>query len=524
MGGLGWLFETFSSGASGRMDSMNQEYRPSNEKSKRFTDVRGCPEAVAELDDIVQYLRNPSVYTDLGGKLPSGVLLTGPPGTGKTLLARAVAGEAGVPFFYASGSEFEEIYVGVGAKRVRELFAQAKKNAPCIVFVDEIDAVGSARNPKDQQAMKMTLNQLLVGLDGFNPSEGIIVLAATNFPQLLDKALVRPGRFDRDVTVPLPDVAGREQILKLYCDATGVTDLTTSSGGGADSSDGTVNLKTLARGTPGMSGADLSNLVNLASLQASLKGRDKITMPDFEHAKDRILMGAERKSAVISEEGRKLTAYHEAGHALVATYTQGADAIYKATIMPRGQSLGHVMQLPDKDETSITRRQLLAKMGVAMGGRVAEGIIFGDDNVTTGASSDLEQATKIARHMVSEVGMGSDAIGPVRFSSDDLAAASSATQEAVEREVKGLCIQATANAEALIKSKEKELHRLAQALLEYETLSGQEVKDVLAGKGIKTGRPKSTINKDGTRPKENTSSVGRIVGGAAALAKDAAQA
>merc|ERR1711871_1784987 len=372
MGGLGWLFETFSSGASGRMDSMNQEYRPSNEKSKRFTDVRGCPEAVAELDDIVQYLRNPSVYTDLGGKLPSGVLLTGPPGTGKTLLAKAVAGEAGVPFFYASGSEFEEIYVGVGAKRVRELFAQAKKNAPCIVFVDEIDAGGSARSPKDQQAMKMTLNQLLVELDGFNPSEGIIVLAATNFPQLLDKALVRPGRFDRNVAVPLPDVAGREQILDLYVKAV--------------PADKSVEVKTLARATPGMSGADLSNLVNLASLQASLQNRETIMMSDFEHAKDRILMGAERKSAVISEENRRCTAYHEAGHALVANYTDGSKPIYKATIMPRGNTLGYVARLPDKDQVSVKKKELLADMDVCMGGRVAEILIFGEDNVSTGAS------------------------------------------------------------------------------------------------------------------------------------------
>merc|ERR1711871_753042 len=488
MGGLGWLFETFSSGASGRMDSMNQEYRPSNEKSKRFTDVRGCPEAVAELDDIVQYLRNPSVYTDLGGKLPSGVLLTGPPGTGKTLLAKAVAGEAGVPFFYASGSEFEEVFVGVGAKRVRELFAQAKKNAPCIVFVDEIDTVGSARSPKDQQAMKMTLNQLLVELDGFNPSEGIIVLAATNFPQLLDKALVRPGRFDRNVTAPLPDVAGREQILDLYVKATPTDD--------------SVNCKTLARATPGMSGADLSNLVNLASLQASLRRRTKVSMSDFEHAKDRILMGAERKSAVISEEARRLTAYHEAGHAIMALYTEGAMPIYKATIMPRGQTLGHVMQLPDKDQTSVTRQQLKARMDVAMGGRVAEELIFGSDNVTTGASSDLEAATKYARHMVAEVGMGSNAVGPVRYSEDELARSSEATQQQIEGEVRDLCIGAQKNAESLLRRKEQELHRLAQALLEYETLDSKEVKDACAGRRI--NRSKVTIDKDGRRPKEST--------------------
>ncbi|RHY91870.1 hypothetical protein DYB35_005080, partial [Aphanomyces astaci] len=369
---------------------------------KKFADVKGVDEAKDELDEIVQYLRDPDKFTRLGGNLPKGVLLMGPPGTGKTLLARAIAGEAGVPFFYSSGAEFEEMYVGVGARRVRDLFDAAKKKAPCIVFIDEIDAIGGTRHLKEQSALKMTLNQLLVEMDGFDQNKGIIVIGATNFPESLDNALTRPGRFDRSVslstvqtlshilcrhvTVPLPDIAGRKDILELY---------TSKIPLGND-----VNLDILARATPGMSGAELSNLVNEATLRSSLLNQTVVDMSAFEFAKDKLLMGAERKSAIISPESARLTAYHEGGHALVAINTPGAHPVYKATIMPRGQALGMVSQLPEGDQTSITRKQLLARLDVCMGGRVAEEMIFGKDEVTGGASSDIMQATQLARQMV----------------------------------------------------------------------------------------------------------------------------
>ncbi|RHY78788.1 hypothetical protein DYB26_003760, partial [Aphanomyces astaci] len=368
---------------------------------KKFADVKGVDEAKDELDEIVQYLRDPDKFTRLGGNLPKGVLLMGPPGTGKTLLARAIAGEAGVPFFYSSGAEFEEMYVGVGARRVRDLFDAAKKKAPCIVFIDEIDAIGGTRHLKEQSALKMTLNQLLVEMDGFDQNKGIIVIGATNFPESLDNALTRPGRFDRSVslstvqtlshilcrhvTVPLPDIAGRKDILELY---------TSKIPLGND-----VNLDILARATPGMSGAELSNLVNEATLRSSLLNQTVVDMSAFEFAKDKLLMGAERKSAIISPESARLTAYHEGGHALVAINTPGAHPVYKATIMPRGQALGMVSQLPEGDQTSITRKQLLARLDVCMGGRVAEEMIFGKDEVTGGASSDIMQATQLARQM-----------------------------------------------------------------------------------------------------------------------------
>jgi ATP-dependent metalloprotease len=326
------------------------------------------------------------------------MLLMGPPGTGKTLLARAIAGEAGVPFFYASGSEFEEMYVGVGARRVRDLFEAAKARTPCIIFIDEIDAIGSTRQLKEQGAMKMTLNQLLVEMDGFEQNNGVIVIGATNFADVLDSALLRPGRFDKHVTVPLPDVAGRKEVLDHYLSTIPVDD--------------DVSVDVLARGTPGMSGAELSNLVNQAALKASLDGEDAVTHAVLEYAKDKILMGAERKSALISPESARLTAYHEGGHALVATKTKGAHPIHKATIMPRGQALGMVMQLPTGDQTSMSRRQMLADLDVCMGGRVAEEVVFGADEVTSGASSDLMQATRLAREMVTKWGM-TDGVGPV---------------------------------------------------------------------------------------------------------------
>mmetsp|Transcript_8486 Transcript_8486/g.25505 ORF Transcript_8486/g.25505 Transcript_8486/m.25505 type:complete len:733 (+) Transcript_8486:280-2478(+) len=451
----------------GRNFGINTDVQPEpgQETPKRFDDVKGCDEAKAELEEIVQYLRSPSTFTRLGGKLPKGVLLVGPPGTGKTLLARAIAGEAGVPFFYASGSEFEEMFVGVGARRVRELFNAAKKRSPCIVFIDEIDAIGGTRNPKDQQYMKMTLNQLLVELDGFNPSEGIIVIGATNFPESLDKALVRPGRFDRHVVVPNPDVEGRRQILELHTKEIPL---------GSD-----VDLSIIARGSPGFSGAELANLANMAALKAALDGAQKVAMEHLEYAKDKIIMGAERKSAVLSQQTRKLTAYHEGGHALVASYTNGALPVHKATIVPRGVSLGMVSQLPDKDMSSMTRVQMLARMDVCMGGRAAEEIIFGDDNITSGAESDFDQATKLAEAMVTRYGM-SDKLGQVVYDRNENAL-SSETRACIDAEVKKLVDDSYQRALNLLKKHQKELHNLAAALLDLETLSGDEVR--LAAKG-----------------------------------------
>ena len=392
----------------------SNDMQPVAQSNKRFTDVVGVDEAKQDLLDIVKYLRSPKTFTRLGGKLPKGCLLTGPPGTGKTLLARAVAGEAGVPFFYMSGSEFEEVFVGVGAKRVRELFAAAKKRAPCIIFIDEIDAIGSHRNPKEQQAMKMTLNQLLVEMDGFQQNAGVIVLAATNFPESLDRALVRPGRFDTNVVVPLPDVKGREQILELYVKPVPLED--------------DVKLATIARACQGFSGADLSNLVNVAALKASSDECKAVGMSHLEYASDKIRMGAERKSAVISPDNLKLTAYHEGGHALVALKTVGSMPIHKATIVPRGNTLGMVAYLPEKDQMNMSREQLLAHIDICMGGRVAEELIYGQGGVTTGAGSDLQQATSTARNMVTKYGMSS-LLGPLYYSTEELTNLSTTSRE-----------------------------------------------------------------------------------------------
>jgi len=445
------------------------------ESTKTFKDVVGVDEAKAELEEIVAFLRKPEKFTRLGGKMTKGVLLMGPPGTGKTLLAKAIAGEAGVPFFYASGSEFEEMYVGVGARRVRELFENAKKKAPCIIFIDEIDAIGGSRNPKDQQYMRMTLNQLLAEMDGFNSAQGIVVIAATNFPEVLDKALTRPGRLDRHVVVPNPDVKGRTQILQLHLGQVPVAP--------------DVKIEVVARGTPGMSGADLANLVNVAAITASNQNKKAVDMSDLEFAKDRIMMGAERKSAVVTEESRKLTAYHEGGHALVATLTADALPVHKATVVPRGQSLGMVMQLPDSDETSWSRAQMLARMDVCMGGRVAEEIIYGEENVTSGASSDFEQATNIAISMVERWGM-SDKVGYVTHknltSNGGEARVSQQTRAAIDGEVKRLTSQAYQNAKKLLTQHEDKLHLLAQQLMKEETLTGDQVRRLMGAKPLPT--------------------------------------
>ncbi|KAK3822553.1 MAG: peptidase family M41-domain-containing protein [Linnemannia gamsii] len=445
------------------------EFEPSADNNVKFTDVQGVDESKQELEEVVEFLKDPNKYNQLGGKLPKGVLLTGPPGTGKTMLARAVAGEAGVPFFFMSGSEFDEMYVGVGARRVRELFAAARARAPSIVFIDELDAIGARRNPKDQTYMKQTLNQLLVELDGFSQTEGVIIIAATNFPELLDKALVRPGRFDRHVNVPLPDVRGRMQILKHH-----LKNISTSPA---------VDISVIARGTPGFSGADLANLINQAAIQASREGVSEVGIKQFEHAKDKILMGVERRSQVVTMESKKLTAYHEGGHALVALYTPGAMPLHKATIMPRGNALGVTVQLPDMDKDSFTRKEYLAQLDVAMGGRVAEEMIFGGDNVTSGCSSDIVHATKVAKAMVTQFGM-SEKVGPVAHSEEDMMVLSTPTKQLIESETKSLLEAAQARATLLLKTHKEELHRLAKALVEYETLTQEEIRRAIEGKPI----------------------------------------
>ncbi|CAO1948351.1 unnamed protein product [Urochloa humidicola] len=437
---------------------MNKDIMP-EKNAKTFKDVKGCDDAKKELEEVVEYLKNPSKFTRLGGKLPKGILLTGAPGTGKTLLAKAIAGEAGVPFFYRAGSEFEEMFVGVGARRVRSLFQAAKKKAPCIVFIDEIDAVGSTRKQWEGHTKK-TLHQLLVEMDGFEQNEGIIVMAATNLPDILDPALTRPGRFDRHIVVPSPDVRGRQEILELYLQDKPVAN--------------DVDINAIARSTPGFNGADLANLVNIAAIKAAVEGADKLTSAQLEFAKDRIIMGTERKSMFVSDESRKLTAYHESGHAIVALNTQGAHPIHKATILPRGSALGMVTQLPSQDETSISKKQLLARLDVCMGGRVAEELIFGEENVTTGARNDLHTATELAQYMVSNCGM-SDAIGPVHVKERP----SVEMQSRIDAEVVKLLREAYGRVKRLLKKHEKQLHALANALLEHETLTADEINRVV---------------------------------------------
>ncbi|KAJ3025948.1 ATP-dependent zinc metalloprotease FTSH 4, mitochondrial, partial [Rhizophlyctis rosea] len=405
-----------------------------------------------------------SVILDQQGIIKSGILLFGPPGTGKTHLARAVAGEAGVPFFQMSGSEFDELYVGVGARRVRELFAAAKKKAPCIVFIDEIDAVGSKRSSKDQSYMRQTLNQLLVELDGFAGGEGVIFIAATNTPEALDKALVRPGRFDRLVPVPLPDVKGRAKILEVHMKGVSMSP--------------DVDTHILARGTPGFSGADLANLINQAAIKASKESAKSVRMEDLEWAKDKIIMGSERKSAVITDQNKRLTAYHEGGHTLVALYSPGAMPLHKVTVIPRGNALGVTVQLPEADKTNHTKKELYAMLDVCMGGRVAEELIFGSEEVTTGAASDLEKASGVAREMVTVYGMSEKLLGVVRLGLGGVGS-SPATRAVIEGEVRGLLEAAYQRANNILKTHKVELHRLAEALMEHETLSHEEVKIVI---------------------------------------------
>lgn len=437
-------------------------------QTARFSDVHGCEEAKEELQELVDFLKNPEQFSALGGKLPKGVLLAGPPGTGKTLLARAVAGEAGVPFFYMSGSEFDEIYVGVGAKRVRELFASARAKSPAIIFIDELDAIGGKRNERDASYVKQTLNQLLTELDGFEQDTGVIIIGATNFPSSLDKALTRPGRFDRNVAVTLPDVRGRIAILKHH-----MKNIKT---------DASVDAAEIARGSPGFSGADLENVVNQAAVRASKLKQAKVTIQDLVWAKDKIMMGAERKSAIIQQKDKVMTAYHEGGHALVAMLTEGSMPLYKATIMPRGQALGITHMLPEMDKVSETKKELKARIDVAMGGKVAEELIYGEDNVTTGASSDIQNATAVAYMMVTQAGM-SDKLGNIDLSSD-YARLSPQTKQAIEGEVRRLVEDGRARATKLLTENREALARLANALVEYETLDRSEMEKVVKGEKL----------------------------------------
>ncbi|XP_042164407.1 ATP-dependent zinc metalloprotease YME1L1-like isoform X2 [Oncorhynchus tshawytscha] len=447
---------------------LDSQVDPVQVKSVTFEHVKGAEEAKNELQDVVEFLRNPQKFTVLGGKLPKGILLIGPPGTGKTLLARAVAGEADVPFFYASGSEFDEMFVGVGASRIRNLFKEAKANAPCVIFIDELDSVGGKRIESPMHPYsRQTINQLLAEMDGFKPNEGVIVIGATNFAEALDNALIRPGRFDMQVTVPRPDVKGRTEILNWYLQKIKV--------------DPNVNAEIIARGTVGFTGAELENLVNQAALKAAVDGLDLVTMKELEFSKDKILMGPERKSVEIDKKNKQITAYHESGHAIVAYYTKDAMPINKATIMPRGPTLGHVSMLPENDQWSETRAQLLAQMDVSMGGRVAEELIFGDDYITTGASSDFDGATKIAKMMVTRFGM-SDKLGVMTYA--DLTKQSPETQAAIEKEVRVLLKDSYERAKNLLKTYSDEHKTLAEALLTYETLDAKEIKLVLEGKSL----------------------------------------
>ncbi|PWA17910.1 hypothetical protein CCH79_00004011, partial [Gambusia affinis] len=439
---------------------------PVQMKNVTFEHVKGVEEAKNELQDVVEFLKKPQKFTVLGGKLPKGILLVGPPGTGKTLLARAVAGEADVPFYYASGSEFDEMFVGVGASRIRNLFKEAKANAPCVIFIDELDSVGGKRIESPMHPYsRQTINQLLAEMDGFKPNEGVIVIGATNFAEALDSALVRPGRFDMQVTVPRPDVKGRKEILNWYLSKI--------------KADPAVDAEIIARGTVGFSGAELENLVNQSALKAAVDGKEMVTMKDLEFAKDKILMGPERRSVEIDKKNKTITAYHESGHAIVAYYTKDAMPINKATIMPRGPTLGHVSMLPENDRWSETRGQLLAQMDVSMGGRVAEELIFGDENITTGASSDFDGATQIAKLMVTRFGM-SDKLGVMTYK--DITKQSPETQAAIEHEVRALLKESYDRAKNLLKTYSKEHKKLADALLTYETLDAREIKMVLEGK------------------------------------------
>jgi cell division protease FtsH len=491
--GLTLLFmRQMQGGARGAMGFGKSKARLLTENKNRITfeDVAGVDEAKEDLTEIVDFLKDPAKFQRLGGKIPKGALMVGPPGTGKTLLGRAVAGEAGVPFFFISGSDFVEMFVGVGASRVRDMFEQAKKNSPCIIFIDEIDAVGRHRGAGlggGNDEREQTLNQLLVEMDGFDPNEGIIVIASTNRPDVLDPALLRPGRFDRQVVVPNPDIVGRERILRVHMRNVPLA---------AD-----VDVKVVARGTPGFSGADLANLVNEAALMAARKNRRMVTHADFEEAKDKVMMGAERKSMVMTDEEKRMTAYHEGGHALVSLNVPAADPLHKVTIIPRGRALGLTMQLPERDRYSMDYQQMTSRLAILYGGRVAEELIFGKEKVSSGASNDISQATKLARLMVTKWGY-SDALGIVEYGENQEEVflghsvarnqnVSEDTAKVIDAEVKRLTQGGYDEAKRIMTEKLEDLHTLAKSLLDYETLSGDEIIAVL--KGIKPRRDEPDV-------------------------------
>ena len=465
-----------------------------NEDRKTFDDVAGIDEAKEELEEIVEFLRDPQKFSRLGGQIPKGALLIGPPGTGKTLLARAIVGEAGVPFFTISGSDFVEMFVGVGASRVRDMFEQAKKNAPCIVFIDEIDAVGRHRGAGHgggNDEREQTLNQLLVEMDGFSANEGVILLAATNRPDVLDPALKRPGRFDRQVQVPNPDIKGREKILNVHARKSPL---------GPD-----VDLRIIARGTPGFSGADLANLVNEAALTAARTGKRFVTMEDFEFAKDKVMMGAERRSMVLTDEQKEHTAYHEAGHAIVGLNLEKCDPVYKATIIPRGGALGMVVSLPEIERLSWHKNECKQKLAMTMAGKAAEILKWGEEDVSNGPSGDIQQASSLARAMVMRWGM-SDKVGDIDYQAAHEGYAggniggfsiSTKTKELIEQEVKKLIDDGYAQALSILKKKKKEFERLAQGLLEYETLTGDEINKIIKGQKLSSD---DEDNKKETKP------------------------
>jgi len=503
-----WIFfmRQMQSGGGKAMGFGKSKAKLLTERSGRvtFEDVAGVDEAKQELEEVVEFLRDPQKFQRLGGKIPKGVLLVGPPGTGKTLIARAVAGEANVPFFTISGSDFVEMFVGVGASRVRDMFEQGKKNAPCIIFIDEIDAVGRHRGAGlggGNDEREQTLNQLLVEMDGFEANEGVILIAATNRPDVLDPALLRPGRLDRQVVVPNPDILGREKILKVHMRKVPLAP--------------DVDAKIIARGTPGFSGADLANLVNEAALLAARRNRRVVSMQELEDAKDKVMMGTERRSMVMSEEEKRLTAYHEGGHAIAALHTPASDPIHKATIIPRGSALGMVMRLPERDQISMSREQIEANLIVGMGGRIAEELIFGRDKVTTGASSDISMITDLARRMVTEWGL-SDRMGPLRYNDNQeevflghsvarQQSVSEATAQAIDEEVRLIVDGADARCRAILTEHEEDLHILAKALLEYETLSGEEIKALLRGEEIVREDSSDSAPKGGARSSVPTS-------------------
>ena len=482
-----WIFfmRQMQSGGGKAMGFGKSKARLLTENSNRvtFEDVAGIDEAKQELEEIVEFLKDPHKFQRLGGKIPKGCLLVGPPGTGKTLLARAIAGEANVPFFTISGSDFVEMFVGVGASRVRDMFEQGKKNAPCIIFIDEIDAVGRHRGAGlggGNDEREQTLNQLLVEMDGFETNEGVILIAATNRPDVLDPALLRPGRFDRQVTVPNPDILGREKILKVHMRQVPLAP--------------DVDPRVIARGTPGFSGADLANLINEAALLAARIGKRVVTMQEFEDAKDKVMMGAERRSMVMTEDEKKLTAYHEAGHALVGLKVPKYDPLHKVTIIPRGRALGITMSLPERDRLSYSKLELESKLAVMYGGRVAEELVFGKENVTTGAGNDIQQATSWARRMITEFGF-SDKLGRLRYSDNEEEIflghsvtrqknVSDKTAALIDEEVRRLIDEAEKTARVILTKDRKELEIIAKALLEYETLTGDEVNALLRGESI----------------------------------------